>query len=205
MSAKILTLDEAAKEMAVDFIKNGRGTQAVHETVVALRANRRSGTHCVKTKATVQKSGSKPWRQKGTGRARAGYAASPIWRGGGVVFGPHPRDYSKTVPKKVRQLALKKALGERIRSGDVIVVEAIKLEAPKTKFFIEALKKGGVVGSVLVVVDKYDEMLLQASRNVSEKLATVVMADLVNTEQLLRYKKILMTQASLGVVGKRLA
>src|ERR1700679_1538457 len=113
MAGNILTVD-AAKKAGIDVVANGRYTQVVHDVVVALRANRRSGTACVKTKATVNLSGAKPWRQKGTGRARAGYKSSPVWVGGGVVFGPHPRDYSKTVPKQVRRLALRKALSARI-------------------------------------------------------------------------------------------
>src|SRR5213594_827185 len=122
MSAKVLTAD-AAKAASFELIENGRGTQAVHETVVAMRAARRSGTASVKTKATVNLSGSKPWRQKGTGRARAGYASSPVWVGGGVVFGPKPRDYSKKVSKSVRRLALQKALSERIKAGDVLTID----------------------------------------------------------------------------------
>ncbi len=98
MSAKVLT-KAAAKEAKIDIIEDGRGTQAVHDVVVAMRAARRSGTANTKTKADVDMSGAKPWRQKGTGRARAGYVSSPIWRGGGVVFGPKPRDYSKKVSK----------------------------------------------------------------------------------------------------------
>src|SRR5712671_7983585 len=108
MSAKFLSKAEA-KEARIDLIEDGRGTQAVHDAVVAMRAARRSGTANTKTKAEVDLSGKKPWRQKGTGRARAGYTSSPIWSGGGVVFGPKPRDYSKKVPKNVRQLALLKA------------------------------------------------------------------------------------------------
>src|SRR5579871_5478966 len=122
MSAKVLTIDQA-KAAKLDIIENGIGGHAVHETVVALRAARRSGTASVKTKATVNLSGAKPWRQKGTGRARAGYKASPVWVGGGVVFGPHPRDYSKNIPKQVRRLALRKALSERIKAGDVFIID----------------------------------------------------------------------------------
>ena len=112
MSATVLTI-AAAKEAKIDVIENGRGTQALHDVVVALRANRRSGSANTKTKAEVAYSGKKPWRQKGTGRARAGYASSPVWSGGGVVFGPKPRDYSKKVPKSVRRLALLKALSSQ--------------------------------------------------------------------------------------------
>ena len=101
MSAKVLTA-EAAKEAKIELIENGRGTQALHDTVVAMRAARRSGSANTKTKADVNLSGAKPWRQKGTGRARAGYKSSPIWRGGGVVFGPKPRDYSKKISKTTR-------------------------------------------------------------------------------------------------------
>src|SRR2546421_8175987 len=116
MSAKVLT-KTAAKEANIDIIDDGRGTQAVHDVVVAMRAARRSGSANTKTKAEVDLSGAKPWRQKGTGRARAGYKSSPIWRGGGVVFGPKPRDYSKKVAKSVRRLAFRKALSERINGG----------------------------------------------------------------------------------------
>src|ERR1700756_922762 len=109
MSTTVLTI-AAAKKANISVIENGRGTQAVHDVVVAMRANRRSGSANTKTKAEVVASGKKPWRQKGTGRARAGYVSSPVWTGGGVVFGPKPRDYSKRIPKSVRRLALQKVL-----------------------------------------------------------------------------------------------
>src|SRR5580692_366800 len=139
MAAKVLTV-EAAKAAKIDVVENGKYSQVVYDTVVALRANRRSGTASTKTKATVNGSGAKPWRQKGTGRARAGYKASPVWVGGGVVFGPHPRDYSKKVAKSVKKLALRKALSERIKAGDVIVVESFAVKKAKTKDFVAAVK-----------------------------------------------------------------
>src|SRR5947199_7143439 len=123
MSAKVLT-KAAAKEAKIDIIEDGRGSQAVHDVVVAMRAARRSGTASVKTKATVNLSGSKPWRQKGTGRARAGYASSPVWVGGGVVFGPHPRDYSKKISKTTKRLAFQKAISSRILGGAVLTPHA---------------------------------------------------------------------------------
>src|SRR5215211_1408484 len=135
MSATVLTV-EAAKKGRIELIENGKYTQAVHDVVVALRAARRSGTASVKTKATVNLSGRKPWRQKGTGRARAGYASSPVWVGGGVVFGPHPRDYSKKVPKQVKRLAFRKALSARILAGDVLVTDSFTVAEPKTKQFL---------------------------------------------------------------------
>src|SRR3954470_6403505 len=122
MAAKVLTAD-AAKEAKIALIENGRGTQAMHETLVAMRAARRSGSANTKTKAEVNLSGATPWRQKGTGRARAGYKSSPVWRGGGVVFGPKPRDYSKRTSKSLRRLAFQKALSERIKDGDVLTVD----------------------------------------------------------------------------------
>src|SRR5213079_1011041 len=122
MSAKVLT-KAAAKEAGIELIEDGRGSQAVHDTVVAMRAARRSGSANTKTKAEVDLSGAKPWRQKGTGRARAGYKSSPIWRGGGVVFGPRPRDYPKKVSNATRRLAFHKALSERIKAGDVLTID----------------------------------------------------------------------------------
>ena len=131
MAAKVLTTD-AAKEANINLIENGRGTQAMHDAVVAMRAARRSGSANSKSKADVNYSGAKPWRQKGTGRARAGYKSSVIWRGGGVVFGPKPRDYTKKVSKTVRRLAFQKALSERIKAGDVLTVDAFNVKEPKT-------------------------------------------------------------------------
>src|SRR6201984_3711847 len=149
MSAKVLT-KAAAKDAKIDLIENGRGTQAVHEAVVAMRAARRSGSANTKTKATVNLSGAKPWRQKGTGRARAGYKSSPVWRGGGVVFGPHPRDYSKKTSKTLRRLAFQKALSERIKAGDVLTVDKFAVAEVKTKSFVALLKKQTEARKVLL-------------------------------------------------------
>src|ERR1019366_8262833 len=115
------------------LVEDGRGTQAVHDTVVAYQAAQRMGTACTKTAGDVAGSNKKPWKQKGTGRARAGSFASPLWRGGGVVFGPKPRDYTINVPKKVKALAFRKALSERLIAGDVIVVDELSLATHKTK------------------------------------------------------------------------
>src|SRR5256712_4415872 len=140
MSAKVLT-KAAAKEAKMDIIEDGRGPQAVHHVVVAMRAARRSGSANTKTKAEVDLSGAKPWRQKGTGRARAGYKSSPVWRGGGVVFGPHPRDYSKKTSKTLRRLAFQKALSERIKAGDVLTVDKFAVSEAKTKEVVTLVKK----------------------------------------------------------------
>ena len=158
MSAKVLT-KAAAKEAKIDVIENGRGTQAVHDAVVAMRAARRSGSANTKTKAEVDLSGAKPWRQKGTGRARAGYASSPVWRGGGVVFGPKPRDYTKKISKSTRRLAFQKALSERINAGDVLTVEKFSVTEVKTKAFVSLVKKATDAAKVLLISDSFEETL----------------------------------------------
>src|SRR5215472_15030235 len=120
--------DQGELEVKFKLVDDGKGTQAVHDTVVAYNAAQRMGTASTKTMGEVAGSGKKPWRQKGTGRARAGSFASPLWRGGGVVFGPKPRDFGKKVSRKTKHLALRKALSERLKAGDVIVVNELKLE-----------------------------------------------------------------------------
>ena len=140
MAATVLTV-EAAKAANIPVVENNKYTQAVHDAVVAYRANRRSGTAHTKSKADVNLSGAKPWRQKGTGRARAGYKSSPVWVGGGVAFGPKPRSYAKTLTKATKRLALRKALSERIKSGDVDHRrgELCRSPRPKTKSFVKLL------------------------------------------------------------------
>src|SRR5512144_1331142 len=123
--------DQGELEVKFPLVEDGRGTQAVHDVVVAYQAAQRMGTACTKTMGEVAGSGKKPWRQKGTGMARAGSFQSPLWRGGGVVFGPKPRDFGKKVTRKTRQLALRKALSERLKAGDIIVVDDLKLDSPK--------------------------------------------------------------------------
>ncbi|HJX24745.1 MAG TPA: 50S ribosomal protein L4 [Chthoniobacterales bacterium] len=200
MSAKVLT-KAAAKEAKIELIESGRGTQAVHDVVVAMRAARRSGSANTKTKAEVDLSGAKPWRQKGTGRARAGYASSPIWRGGGVVFGPKPRDYSKKVSKTVRHLAFQKALSERINAGDVLTIDKLGVTEIKTKSFVSMVKKATDARKVLLISDSFDEKTLKSARNVkSARLAT---ASDVNTEQLLAFEKIVVTPKALELLAER--
>ena len=201
MSAKVLT-KAAAKELKIDMIEGGRGTQAVHDVVVAMRAARRSGSANTKTKAEVDMSGSKPWRQKGTGRARAGYVSSPIWRGGGVVFGPKPRDYSKKVSKSTRRLAFQKALSERISAGDVLTIDKFAVAEIKTKSFVSMLKKATDSRKVLLISDSFDEKTSRSARNV--KTARLATASDVNTEQLLACDKILVTQKALEKLAERM-
>jgi large subunit ribosomal protein L4 len=203
MSFSPLSTKDAASKLKVDLIENGIGTQALHETVVAYRANRRAGTHSTKTKATVAGSGKKPWRQKGTGNARAGYASSPVWSGGGVVFGPHPRKYTKKTNKTVKQLALRKAISSRVNAGEVYLIEPISLSKPKTKDLVAKLK-GGLEKqtTALLVIEELDQNLYLASRN-HPHLVTVT-GDQVNAEQLLLCDKIFITEGALGKLSTRL-
>ena len=202
MSATVLTV-EAAKKASIDVIENGKYTQAVHDVVVAMRAARRSGTANTKSKADVNLSGAKPWRQKGTGRARAGYKSSPVWVGGGVAFGPKPRDYSKKVTKSVKRVALRKALSERIKAGDILMVDTFTVKQPKTKQFVAALKAVTPEVKVLVVGKAFDENTYLAARNVQP--AQLVTSAEVNTEQLLAYRKIVLTPEALAQIAERIA
>jgi large subunit ribosomal protein L4 len=202
MAAKVLTREGAA-EAKITLVDGGRGSQAVHDAVVAMRAARRSGSANTKTKAEVNLSGAKPWRQKGTGRARAGYKSSPIWRGGGVVFGPKPRDYSKKISKSVRRLAFQKALSERINAGDVLAVGEFAVKELKTKAFVSLLKKQTDARRVLIVSDTFDENTYRSARNVKPVQLTTA-ADL-NTEQLLGFEKILVTDSALSKLAQRTA
>ncbi len=184
------------------LIKTGKGSQAVHDTIMAYRANQRLGTVKTKQMGEVAGTGKKPWRQKGTGRARAGSFQSPIWRGGAVVFGPQPRDYSLKVPKKVKALAFRKALSERLLAGDVVVVDELKLTSHKTKDFVGAIARLAD-GATLIVTDVVDNNLKLASRNVPA--IQVEPADSVNAYQLLRYDKIVATRAGFERLAARVS
>lgn len=191
-------------ELEVKFliIEDGKGTQAVHDVVVAYQAAQRMGTACTKTMGEVNGTGKKPWRQKGTGRARAGSFASPLWRGGGVVFGPKPRDFSKKVSTKTRQLALRKALSERLRAGDVVVVDDLKLSAPKTKEFTGLLTALNLDGTALFVSQTVDKNLTLASRNVPNVVVTT--SESLNTYDVLRSDKLVFTRGAFEQVEARL-
>jgi large subunit ribosomal protein L4 len=204
MSATIFTAEEARKANIELITDPEKGRQAVHDVVVALRANRRRGTASTKTKADVGLSGAKPWRQKGTGRARAGYKSSPVWVGGGVAFGPHPRDYSKKVPKKVKTLAFRKALSERVLAGDVLLVEDFKVNEPKTKQFLTLVANTAEnARKMLIVAAGFDEKTYLAARNVRDAL--LARAAEVNTEQLLAFDKVIVTRDALATLSERLA
>jgi len=195
--------DQGELEVKFPLIEDGKGTQAVHDAVVAYQASQRMGTACTKNVGEVAGTNKKPWRQKGTGRARAGSFQSPLWRGGGVVFGPKPRDFGKKISRNTRQLALRKALTERLRSGDVVVVDELKLESPKTRDFLGVLSALELKGSTLIVGQGTDKNLTLASRNISNvSLAT---SDSLSTYDVLRPDKLVFTRGAFEQVEARLA
>jgi len=203
MATTVLTL-EAAKQANLEVVENSRGTQAVHDMVTAMRANRRSGTANSKTRGEVAHSNKKPWRQKGTGRARAGRTASPIWRGGGVVFGPKPRDYSKDVNRKTRRLAFRKALSERIKAGDVLAVDSFEVADGRTKSFVAAVGTlAPEARKVLVVAESFSDETYRSGRNVENTL--LMTAAEANVEHLLYFPTIIIVRSAMETLARRTA
>ena len=191
-------------ELEVKFalVEDGKGTQAVHDTVVAYRAAQRSGTACTKTVGEVAGTNKKPWKQKGTGRARAGSFRSPLWAGGGVVFGPKPRDFTKKISKKTRSLALRKALSERLKAGDVVVVDDLKLASPKTRETNNIILALDCLGSTLIISNGIDKNLTLATRNVV--IVELATSDSLNTYDVLRPDKLVFTKSAFEQVEARL-
>lgn len=185
--------------IAPELLELERGEQAVKDTVVSFMNSLRAGTACTKTRGEVSGAGKKPWKQKGSGRARVGSVRNPVWRGGGIVFGPRANvNFTKKVNKKVRQLAFQRAFSERLNDGDVIVVEDLKLADFKTATAVSVLNGLNVGDDALLIVDNYDANLLIATNN----LATieVLTADVVNVYQLLVFKKLVITKAALELL-----
>ena len=189
-------------EVRFPLVEGGKGTQAVHDVVTAFRAAQRHGTACTKNVGDVSGSNKKPWRQKGTGRARAGSNQSPLWPGGGVVFGPKPRSYVKKVSKTTRQLSLRKAMTERLKAGDVVVLDEIKLASPKTREFIGVLKALDIKNTALFVTNDVDSNLMLASRNAAK--IEVTTSDFLNTYQVLRSDKLVFTRGAFEKLEERL-
>jgi large subunit ribosomal protein L4 len=188
-------------EFADALLSTRRGGQALQQTVVTIRANQRAGTASTKTKGEVAGSGIKPWRQKGTGNARAGYRQSPVWTGGGVVFGPKPRSYAKDLNRKTAKLALWRALSDKVKGEQLLVLDDVTVSQPKTKM-LAALLKGLKVDKALVVVDQISRELALASRNIPG--LEVVAALNLNSLQVVKYPKILISKAALEQVQIRL-
>jgi large subunit ribosomal protein L4 len=170
----------------------------LHQFIKMQLANKRVGTSSTKTRAEVRGGGRKPWRQKGTGRARAGTRRSPLWTGGGVVFGPQPRDYSYKLPRKVRRLAMKSALSSKILDNNIIIVDELKLDEPKTKNIVkilEALKTGK---NTLLVTADADPYITRSARNIPGVKS--LRADFLNVYDILRYETLLITKDAVAMV-----
>jgi len=205
MAAKTLN-PESAKGAGINLVEDAEhGRYAVHEVIVAMHANRRSGTAHTKTRGEVSQSGKKPFRQKGTGRARQGGNASPTHCGGGVAFGPrNTTDYSKKVNRTTRRLAFSKALTERIAESDVITVPSFAVADGKTKSFVKQVGDlAGDVKRVLIVGNEFSEETKRAARNCQS--AQLVSAHDVNTEQLLHFSKIVVVGPALETLASRTA
>ncbi|PXW87717.1 LSU ribosomal protein L4P [Streptohalobacillus salinus] len=175
----------------------------LHDAVVMQQASRRQGTHAVKNRSAVAGGGRKPWRQKGTGRARQGSIRSPQWVGGGVVFGPTPRSYSYKLPKKVRRLALKSALSSKVIENSLIVLEGLAFDAPKTKEAVKVLKALDVNEKVLIVTAENDDVVAKSASNLPN--AKVLSVSGINVLDLLTHDKLIMTKDAAEKAGEVLA
>lgn len=195
---------DAAKAANLRLVEEeNKGLQALHDTIVAYRANRRQGNAHTKSRAEVAGSGKKLWKQKGTGRARMGSARSPIWSGGGVVFGPKTRDWSIKVPQKVKTLAFRTALTNRIAAGDVLNIDAFAINDGKTRSFISQVKALTDASKVLIIAEKFDELTFRSARNVQPVL--LMSAAEVNAEHLLNYDKIVIVSDAFETLARRTA
>ena len=167
----------------------------LHAAVKNYLANQRQGTQSALTKGEVSYTTKKPWRQKGTGRARAGYAGSPVWRHGGVAFAPKPRDYRYSLTKKTRRLALKSALSAKAAAGEILVIDGLKVEAPKTKPFAEFLGKIGAAGKAMVITESVDEAVVKSARNIPG--VTTTTATVISTYEILNNRVLVVDKAAL--------
>jgi len=169
----------------------------MHQAVINYLANQRQGNHSTKTRGEVRGGGRKPWRQKGTGRARQGSIRAPQWIKGGVVFGPKPRDYGYKLPKKAKRLALKSALSSKVKDNEIIVLDELKLEQPKTKKVAELLKNFNAK-SALIVVPQGEKNVELSTRNLPN--AKAMYANLLNTYDVLKYEKFIITKDAVAIV-----
>ncbi len=202
MSATILST-ESAKQANVNLVEGHHGKQALNDTLVAYRANRRQGNANTKNRSEVRGSGKKLWGQKGTGNARMGSKRSPVWSGGGVVFGPRTRDYSVKIPRAIKKLALRTALTARINDGAVMTVPSFIIADGKTKSFIAAVDVLSTAKKILIVGQTFDELTFRSARNVQN--VQLVSADDLNAEHLLLYPQVIVTTEALETIARRTA
>lgn len=201
MSATVLST-ESAKQASLNLVEGHQGKQALNDVLVAYRANRRQGNAHTKSRAEVSGSGKKLWNQKGTGNARMGSKRSPIWSGGGVVFGPKTRDWSKKTTKNVRKLALRTALTARIADGAVSTIPGLSIADGKTKSFISAVGALSTAKKTLIV-GSFDELTFRSARNVQN--VQLISAEEVNAEHLLLYPQVLVIADALPTLARRTA
>lgn len=204
MKLKVYSTDgktSREQDFVLPVFEGDKGVQALKEVIVAINANARLGTHSTKTRGEVSGGGKKPWRQKGTGRARAGSIRSPLWVGGGVVFGPKPRDYSKKINAQVKALAFSRALFDRAVAGEIDVIESWSVSQPKTKLFNEVIGRIAPEGKILVVDETFDKNAALAARNV-ERVSLQEAAKL-NAKDLAQYKRIIVSTKGLEKIIAR--
>ena len=198
---------DGAKSGTIELDENIFGIEpnvaVMHQVVNAQLATKRSGTHSTKTRAEVRGGGAKPWKQKGTGRARAGSSRIPHWRGGGIALGPKPRDYSQRTPKKMKRLALRSALSDRASSNSVYVVDAWEFETPSTKAAKTALEAIGAEGKVLIITDSQDANTEKSFRNLSN--VNVISSDQLNVFDILISDSIVFTKDNLPTMNQATA
>lgn len=206
MKLKVYSKDGSSSQEAefplIEAFEGNRGLQAVKEVIVGYQANLRQGTSSTKTRSQVSGGGRKPWRQKGTGNARVGSIRSPLWVGGGITFGPKPRDYSKKLNRKVRTLALKRILFDRASRGEIEVLESLEIAEPKTRLVHDLVRKIAPKGRVLLIEEEISETVRLASRNLAE--IDLIEAKSVNALTLASYKKVIFTRSALESLGTRL-
>jgi large subunit ribosomal protein L4 len=175
----------------------------VHQVVVWQQARKRQGTAATKTRGQIRGGGKKPWRQKGTGRARAGTSRSPVWRGGGTVFGPHPRSYAFSIPKKARKVALRSVLTSKLQENNLTVVDKIELPEPKTKLFVQVCKDMGLTETkALFVTSEKDQVLDRSSRNLYR--VQMLPCEGLNVRDVLRFEKLVILQDAVAKIHERL-
>lgn len=188
--------EKGTQNLPSDLFECEVNAPVIHQAVVAYLANQRQGTAKAKGRSEVRGGGKKPYRQKGTGRARAGTTRSPIFRGGGVVFGPHPRDYRQALPKKVKRLALRSALSSRAKDGDILVVDDLNFSEPKTGQFAALLKgMDSYQKKVLFVLGKSDPAVIKSGRNIPGLKMTL--GNMLSTYEVVWADKIILTQGAL--------
>ena len=189
-------------DVSDDLLTFDKGMQAVQDAVVNYRANQRQGSASTLGKGEVAGSGKKLWKQKGTGRARTGLRQSPVWRGGGVAFGPKPRDYRRNQNRREARLAFRRAFSEKIAAGEVLVVEELSLPAPKTREFAALMSKLDVKAPALFVTETVQADIVRAARNIPR--VEVTTAESVHTYQVLRYPALVITRAAMAGIEERL-